>query len=252
MACCSSCGRGGTCEATCQGPLLPPAAYATTLCDGANPTAPFDVGFNDPCQNGWIVESSVALGANARLEARLALQGFWQGGQVLQVGNCEWSRSGRVWVPWSAFSLTWSDAEASGNTSTIRVYARPVDKVISASPELLATVSDGVAENNGQTTFTVPPGATDYMVAFWRNQGLAGPVQVEELNTSGGIVNTWGVVVYDTGNLVNAQAAGSDGWRPVPPLPANQLRVTNAAGAAGGANDIECTIRFRVDLTKAR
>jgi hypothetical protein len=252
MACCSSCASGGACEAACKGPLAPPASYATVLCDGANPTSAFDVGFNDPCPNGWIVESSVQLGANARLEGSLNLQGFWQGGQVLQVGRCEWSRSGRVWVPWSAFSVTWVDVEASGNNTRISVYARPVRDVVTASPILLATQSATVAENGGQVTFPVPPGAVDYMIAFHRNTGLAGIAQVEEINTSGGVVNSWGVLVYDTGNLINAQAAGSDGWRPVPPLPTNAIRVTNAAAAAGNANDIITTLRYRIDLTMAR
>jgi hypothetical protein len=253
MACCASCAVGGPCsgEQGCAGPLGRPAYYRSVSVDGTNASDTFEVGQNDPSQNGWLLYSAVTLGANAQLAATMALNGFWQSPAQLDIGRLEWSRGGVVWVPFPSFNVVWQDSAGSGNESTVACYARPVLGAITASPIVYSTSSAAIAANGADQDFTVPDGATDYMLALYRDGGLAGDAMLEELNVSGGATNTFGTLRYDNGDLQNGQAAGSDGYRPVPPGPGAVLRVTNAA-AAGAGNAITATIRYRIDLTMTR
>jgi len=253
MSCCASCSVGGPCsgDQRCAGPLGRPAYYRTITVDGSTASDGFEVGNNDPSQNGWALYTACNLGANARLMATMTLNGFWQSNQELEVGRMEWSRGGVIWIPFPSFVVDWQDAEGSGNESTVSAYARPILGGVTPSPIAFATSSASIDPDGGDEEFEVPAGATDYMLALYRNGGLAGDVQVEELNESGGATNPWGSLRYDNGDIQNGQAAGSDGYRPVPPGPGAIIRVTNAA-AAGGSNAVTAAIRYRIDLTMTR
>jgi len=253
VACCIQCAAGASCQGgpLCAGPLARPAYYRTVRVDGANTSDSFEIGNNDPSQNGWALYSAVTLGTNAQLSATISLNGFWQTVTQLDTGRIEWSRGGIVWVPYPSFELAWTDTAGSGNTSTVACYARPILDGITPSPIVYSTSSAAIDADGADQDFAVPDGATDYMLAFYRDGGLAGDVMVEEMNVSGGATNTFGTLRYDNGDLQSGQAAGSDGYRPVPPGPGALLRITNAA-AAGEANVITATIRYRIDLTMTR
>jgi len=252
VACCTKCAdskcAGG---AVCAGPLARPAYAREVNVDGTNTSDTFEVGQNTPSQNGWILYSAVTLGANAQLAARMTFDGFWQSAVQLETGRLEWSRGGVVWVPYPSFSVVWQDTAGSGNESTVACYARPVIGAVTASPIVYSTSSAAIASNGADGDFTVPDGATDYMLALYRDGGLAGDAMLEEMNVSGGSTNTYGTLRFDNGDLQNGQASGSDGYRPVPPGPGAFLRVTNDA-AIGAGNAITATIRYRVDLTMSR
>ena len=254
MSCCSTCAVGQPCsgEQGCAGPLGKPAYYRAVSVDGSNTSDMFQVGNNDPSQNGWVLYSGVDLGSNAQLAASLTLNAFWQSPLQLEIGRVEWSRGGVVWIPFPSFAIDFTDTESSGNTSTVNLYARPVLGGIVPSSVLYATQRASVAADNGSNSFTIPAGATSYMVAFHRSQGLAGDVHVEELNTSGGTTNSYSLVSYDDeATMAVGQASGSDFYRPVPPGPGGVIKVTNGA-SAGSGNACVATIRYRIDLAMAR
>lgn len=252
MACCTKCAEP-TCAggAVCAGPLARPAYARIVRVDGANTSDTFEVGQNTPSQNGWVLYTACDLGTNAQMAGSLTLDGFWTSAVTLDTGRLEWSRGGILWIPYPSFSISFTDTEGSGNASTVSCYARPVLDGVTPSPIAYSTSSAAIAADGADQDFPVPDGATDYMIALYRDGGLAGDAMIEELNASGGVTNTYGTLRYDNGDLQNGQAAGADSYRPVPPGPGAVIRITNAA-AAGAANAITATIRYRIDLSMVR
>jgi len=252
VACCTKCAEP-TCAggAVCAGPLARPAYARIVRVDGANTSDSFEVGQNTPSQNGWVLYTACDLGTNAQMAGSLTLDGFWTSAVTLDTGRLEWSRGGILWIPYPSFSISFTDTEGSGNASTVSCYARPVLDGVTPSPIAYSTSSAAIAADGADQDFPVPDGATDYMIALYRDGGLAGDAMIEELNASGGVTNTYGTLRYDNGDLQNGQAAGADSYRPVPPGPGAVIRITNAA-AAGAANAITATIRYRIDLSMVR
>lgn len=199
---------------------------------------------------GWVVESSVTLGADARVVASLSVFGNWQGGGALaSYANLEWGFGGRVWIPWPRFNLSFIDAEATGNDSTVRLYARPAcpgeylpDPVLQGIQ--LQTIAAGAP---GVATVTVPNGATEYRIDPGRQVTANSVFVVLEQFTAGGGTPPVATYGFDDRALA-AGAAHGGSWRPVPPQPTPELLLANVDAVAA----MDLAIRWRYNLLAMR
>jgi len=172
-------------------------------------------------------------------------------GAVANVQANGWlaTRGGRIFVPFPGFVLTFKDGLAAGgsNESTVDLVAHPR---IPGAPFQGSTELRGVQTNAGtqgaSTDTAVPPGATGYYVV--PEDITADQLSIVELWTpTGGAATVLGAYKLDNASSTAGAALSAAPWRPTPPLPDSEIRVTNA----DATNARPCWVYWRFDLLAA-
>jgi hypothetical protein len=220
--------------------------YLLSVSDSGAPTSPVYIG-NEPNCAGWELSWHVRPADSAFVTTALSVKDEWEDGpDAITIGFFATGVGGKLFVPYPSVSLLCKDqdAPAAGNSSTVKIVARPVMcDGHSGADSIVYGWESAPIDAGASQDFDAPDAAQWYKVT---QNGAGGPFLVSVNQNLGGgetTLSKWKILETGTSN----PNEGGERWSELG-MPDCTINVKNEHGA----DATSATVWWKFDLRKLK